>query len=83
MSRCTAGRAIARLDAALPIRRRPRTPRRTSLLGSTHVLMPPRAGLGLPQIVGIPLEFSFVEETTRLTTLAQHLVGANLACAPD
>lgn len=83
MSRGTASRAIARRDAASSFPPRPRRPRRTSKLGPAHFLMPPGGGLGLPGLVGVPLGFSIVEEVTRLTTLVEHLVRANLACASD
>jgi hypothetical protein len=83
MSRCPASRPIARRDAAPSVPPRPRTPRRTSQLGSAHLLMPPGGGLGLPHLNGAPLEFSFVEQATRLTRLAQHLVRADLARASD
>ena len=83
MSRCPTSRAIPRRDAAPSVPPRRRATRRTSQLGPAHFVMPPGDGLGLPQLNGVPLEFSFVQQTTRLTTLAAHLVRADLACATD
>jgi hypothetical protein len=83
MPRCPASRPNTGRAAAPSAAPRPRAPRRTSQLGSAHFLMPPGSGLGLPQLVDVPLEFSFVQEATRLTTLTEHLVRAGLACASD